>query len=323
MSRDEKKAPRPQTPRPMRDGARQRWCFTINNYTNEHEEQLKKLFEEGVVKYLVYGREVAPETKTPHLQGYLNFGTTRKRLQTVKNLCPALSHAHLEGAKGNGNQNRTYCIKEGDFVEFGEVINQGKRTDLDDMKARVQEGVYDMYELLTEFPSAWKYQRVLGQYIRLAQKRRRAPTDPLAGKQLYEWQKTCLSLVTNPAPERKVHWFLDPVGANGKTTLAMKLMCDFPGEVFYTSGGRFPDIAFAYLNEGMPDNIILDFPRDKEEYVNYGAIENFKNGIFTSPKYASQTVFRSITTVIVFANFEPDRSKLSEDRWQVHNIRSL
>jgi len=45
------------------------WCFTLNNYKAIDEAILRQLDS----KYLIYGYETAPETGTPHLQGYVYF----------------------------------------------------------------------------------------------------------------------------------------------------------------------------------------------------------------------------------------------------------
>lgn len=86
------------------------WCFTINNYTAEDESSLLTLGH----RYLVYGREVG-ECGTPHLQGFVVFGTV-KSLRTLKSLMP---RAHLEPSKADSLCNFKYCTKDGDFVEDG------------------------------------------------------------------------------------------------------------------------------------------------------------------------------------------------------------
>lgn len=45
------------------------WVFTWNNYTPEDEQAIQAI----KCQYLCYGREVAPTTGTPHLQGYVYF----------------------------------------------------------------------------------------------------------------------------------------------------------------------------------------------------------------------------------------------------------
>jgi len=83
------------------------WCFTINNPKTLDKEKVLALQAE----YLVCGEEEG-EQHTPHLQGYLYFGTVKSRSQISK----MLPRAHLVAAKGTGQQNRDYCTKEGKIL---------------------------------------------------------------------------------------------------------------------------------------------------------------------------------------------------------------
>ena len=85
------------------------FVFTLNNYTDESLIVLDELD----CKYLIYGKEVAPSTGTPHLQGYVSFPSPRSLSSVRKKIVGA----HVSVAKGTGVQNRDYCIKEGDFTE--------------------------------------------------------------------------------------------------------------------------------------------------------------------------------------------------------------
>lgn len=87
------------------------WAFTVNNYSEEDQQQVEALD----TQYLVYGKEKGEEG-TPHLQGYAYFKTQR----TLTSLKKKLPRAHLEVAKGSAEQNRVYCTKEGEFVERGD-----------------------------------------------------------------------------------------------------------------------------------------------------------------------------------------------------------
>ena len=64
---------------------------------------------------MVVGRERAPLTGTPHLQGYLHFEHGIS-FSGLKRLLPGV---HFEKARGDGKSNQTYCTKEGDFFEVG------------------------------------------------------------------------------------------------------------------------------------------------------------------------------------------------------------
>jgi len=86
------------------------WCYTLNNYSEAEYDSILAL----ECTYHVCGKEVGSEG-TPHLQGYIVFNNV-KPFNGVKRLMP---RAHLEAAKGNSEQNLTYCSKGGDYVEKG------------------------------------------------------------------------------------------------------------------------------------------------------------------------------------------------------------
>lgn len=80
-----------------------KWCFTLNNYT---EEELDKI--SGIdCRYLLYGMEIG-EKGTPHLQGYIVF-EWQKTLHRMKKYIP---RAHFEPARGTHKENYAYCTKE-------------------------------------------------------------------------------------------------------------------------------------------------------------------------------------------------------------------
>lgn len=83
------------------------------------------------------------------------------------------------------------------------------------------------------------------------------------------------------------------------------------------TGGKNQDIYYAYNYEQV---VIFDLPRAKEEYVPYDVMESFKNGYFLSTKYECKPVRFNPPHVIIFANFHPDMTKLSYDRWEIKEI---
>lgn len=90
------------------------FCFTLNNYTDEEVEKLSNL----ECKYLGFGKEVG-ESLTPHLQGLVVFKNPRSLKGVIKDA--VFKRAHLEVMKGSFEQARTYCQKEGCFVEQGDA----------------------------------------------------------------------------------------------------------------------------------------------------------------------------------------------------------
>ncbi|WAE43137.1 MAG: replication associated protein [Cressdnaviricota sp.] len=78
-----------------------RWCYTNNNPLPTES------IPDSEVVYHIFGNEIAPETNTPHQQGFVIF-QKRLRLTAVKKFLP---RAHWEIAKGTDEQNVTYCSK--------------------------------------------------------------------------------------------------------------------------------------------------------------------------------------------------------------------
>ena len=66
------------------------FCFTINNPVDD------TLPQTWPYEYLVYQKEEAPTTKTPHLQGYVYFKSARTLAQMKK----LDAGAHWIAAKG-------------------------------------------------------------------------------------------------------------------------------------------------------------------------------------------------------------------------------
>jgi len=85
-----------------------RWCFTLNNYT-EQEISSIVLICESECKFGLIGKEVG-ESLTPHLQGYLEF-ITKVRPKGL-----FTSRIHWEKCRGNRVDNVTYCSKEDNLI---------------------------------------------------------------------------------------------------------------------------------------------------------------------------------------------------------------
>ena len=78
-----------------------RWCFTLNNYTDDETKSILEQVKDTDTKYIL-GFEVGDQG-TPHIQGYMEFKNARS-FASMKKMIP---RAHLEKAKGNTKQNYT------------------------------------------------------------------------------------------------------------------------------------------------------------------------------------------------------------------------
>lgn len=133
---------------------------------------------------------------------------------------------------------------------------------------------------------------------------------------LYTWELEILQILKKPIDDRKIFWFWEPTGNIGKSTFT-KYLCHYHNAV--PVEGKKNDILYCCANFET-DLYIFDFERSMEEYVSYGAIEKVKNGCFMCSKYESKPIIRNCPNIFVFANFEPDTSMLSKDRWVIKKL---
>lgn len=152
----------PRAPRdPDNDGKKHHaWAFTWNNYTDETISRLEKLGQAiSTVKYLAYGKEVAPTTGTPHLQGVIvyvhaqHFNTVRA--QVGVKCVPRYKNS-------TDDKLIDYCQKDHDFTEYGTRPAQGERTDLETLRDQIAAGTTTVDDILREHPSIYhQYGRTL------------------------------------------------------------------------------------------------------------------------------------------------------------------
>jgi len=110
------------------------FVLTWNNYPADWEEKVRAV----KTTYFVCGKEEAPTTGTPHIQGYFELinAMTGKSIRKKMPGCWA-------GAKSNNStpkQAADYCKEDGDFIEEGTISNQGKRNDIEAVKEALNEG---------------------------------------------------------------------------------------------------------------------------------------------------------------------------------------
>lgn len=122
-----------------------RFVYTLNNPTLE-----ELVIVNGIIanaRYHIVGYEKG-ENNTPHLQGYIAFNRVI-RFNALKRL---LERAHWEPARSSEAINIKYCSKDGDFVEYGNREQQGKRSDLASVADAIARGV-DLSEVAADHPA--------------------------------------------------------------------------------------------------------------------------------------------------------------------------
>lgn len=131
-------------PRIRTDDQKQRRRHALTFHTEPNwtivEAEFADPMETKTLRYFVSGREIAPTTGKVHWQSYaewfkpMSFTAIKKffRDNTV----------HIENAKFDFETNKGYCMKDGDFKEFGTpaCMTQGERVDLVSVRDHYEAG---------------------------------------------------------------------------------------------------------------------------------------------------------------------------------------
>ena len=86
-----------------------RWCFTLNNYTDEDVSSIVPILEQRC-DIVCIGKEIG-EQGTPHLQGYFELKTKNRPLSLGLS-----AKIHFEKCKGNRTANIEYCSKDSELI---------------------------------------------------------------------------------------------------------------------------------------------------------------------------------------------------------------
>lgn len=248
------------------------WHIVINNFTPEDLKSWKELCDQSL-KY-VWQEEIGKDTKTPHIQGHIEFKNPKK----WTTLCNKLPRACIKKVR-NIKASEDYCKK------------------LDTRAGEVHQKGFDKKQSLEERLLEIKYKDVVWK----------------------DWQKNIINVIASTPDKRKIFWILDERGNAGKSFLckyiALKYNC-------IIASGKTDNIFNQVLTwrTKNPDElqippVIIDVPRSEFAHVNYGAIEQLKNGFLYSGKYEGGKVFGLSPHVIIVANSPYKEGQMSEDRW--------
>lgn len=300
------------------------YIWTHNNYTPDDIEYLRSEIA-SKCRYVIWGKELAPTTGTPHLQGFIVFSTLKGYSQVLK-LFSGLSKGKLDYLNHVGVDNgcRDYSVKDDQWEEHGERPDTKKR------KA-------EKAGLSNE--DRWKRNRRLAEEGRFAEmdddiyfkfyKTAKAiaadhevvePIDWTPGGAPYDikwqWQLDLMEILASDPDPRAIHWIYEEAGNYGKSAMATYLARNHNSYV--VTNGKSADLAYAYKKERI---VIFDCARTTDwDKVNYGFIEDIKNGRLFSPKYDSKRIYFPIPHVIIFANQPPAEGKFSQDRIRLWNL---
>lgn len=287
-----------------------RFCFTLNNPTGLLD--LDNLPD--CVTFVIYQEEVGL-SGTHHLQGYIETAKPM-RYTTLVNLLD-WDPGHWSVAKGTATENIAYCSKEDSRVggpfRVGDPApdnKQGARNDLAMVQEAIHAGATD-FELFRDHPCVMaRCRKFVSEYRSLWRQSQLPATDfvPRVG-----WQSDLQAELAMPVTPRIIIWIYDLIGNVGKSYFAL----NSDPEAYYVSGGKHSDIYYAY---DCQKKVFFDWPRSSEDTFPYAVLEKIKDGCIFKAKYESSVVRFPSPHIVVFANFRPDESKLSLDRWDIRDV---
>lgn len=205
------------------------WALTLFNYSEEDYNAWKALEDDERVRWMIFGKEICPKSKKPHLQGaiFLHRKTTMKGLKKILGRKDVHCSNWYAGDLHGADDNAAYCSKDGvDVHEFGERPHPGKRVDLQAIR-----------EIVDEHKSMRSVLQVASNYQQL------------------QIAKVCLTYVDPPKrPDLEVYWFWGPTGC---------------GKSFTASEEAGPDVYRCHSSnqwwdgyDGQLNVIIDDYRRD-------------------------------------------------------------
>ena len=288
------------------------WCFTEFDLENDPKQW------DDHVTWCKWSVEKCETSGRLHYQGVLRLNKKNRLAFMKKNLSKT---AHWEVTKSVAASQK-YVQKENTHVEgpfeYGEQQHQGERTDVRKLVEGIRAG--RTYQAMAKENPSYYDER----YAKIAKRCKdhldaEVAEEALAVKfqqPLRQWQIEAVNLLMIQ-PDRQVLWIVDHEGNSGKTFLSQYLEYVLKYQVL--SGGKHADIAYA-LDCGAA-GYAFDFCREEgEDRTPYKILEKIKDRLVPSMKYESVMKRLVNNRLICFANFGPEKMKMSLDRWKVCEV---
>nr|QXP07793.1 MAG: replication associated protein [Arizlama virus] len=297
------------------------FVFTCNNWeTNpDRVEALQLKLRGNEVVWAIYVPEVGENAGTPHLQGFVAF----KNKISWMGLCEACPGTWFEPAYGDYKQQWDYITKSIDGNE--DLITEfGTRPSFEKNSAKGGKATKEMWDDALQAAREGDFDRIPSNIYMIHRrvifdehKAWKNKVTPLENVNLRLWQRKLVKIIQGPVDSRKIYWFWEDIGNVGKSWMATYLLRNHQATVLST--GKTADIA--YLLDS-PTIVVFDISRAQGmEHVNFGVMEDIKNGRIFSPKYESIIKAFAVPHIIVFANEPCPHGKFSADRLQEINLQ--
>lgn len=280
-------------------------------------------------KFIIWQREVCPNTNRVHLQFYCQF-KDKLRLSSIKKIDAFWAQAHLEQAKGDADSNIAYCTKPdtalaGSQFRHGVPQRNGVANSWDQGLEALQDGA-TLEQIRTLYVKFYiRSLSTIKSYI-YARDASAVRSSWVLPEQPYPWQADILHILEVPtvpvlvAPhDRRVNWVYDYRGGKGKSVLVQMILRKYSDTAVLCISSSYKRVVEAMV--ATQHVVMMDLPRAYPmDKFQYDSLELIKNGAGARLMYNPETKYWRTPHLIVFSNARPDLSKLTIDRWNVLDL---
>jgi len=146
---------------------------------------------------------------------------------------------------------------------------------------------------------------------------------------LYPWQQECMKHINNKS-DREVYWIVGQKTNEGKSFF-QKYVKAMYGTSRVVSGINLKTNSKNICQSlrkyplATADIFLFNLGKSKKDYedINYGILEDLKDGSTFAEKYDSQNLkIRTPNIIMIFSNHFPDKKELASDRWKIFSIKN-
>lgn len=137
---------------------------------------------------------------------------------------------------------------------------------------------------------------------------------------LYPWQQKVVDEIKQEPDDRKIIWYWDGDGCKGKTQLVKYIAFHNQDRCRFSTTNKSSDIVT--LADPFIKIYLFNFTRTTEGFCPMMALEALKDGLVSDGKLKKEMkqVIMNSPHIYVFANYAPDRNKMTADRWDIRRI---
>lgn len=278
-----------------------KWVFTINS--SEHSPSMQQIYnllsdafkrDEGV-KDATFQIEVGTVTERPHIQGRIHYVKKRTK-SSVLQYFKTIYLTTFSDASDTLYKNTTISPEQDAQASIAYCSKSETR-----------------YPGTDTFHKLYKVPAYTGRDV------------SFIGNNLRPWQRFVMKLLDDkPYDTRKIYWFVDHIGASGKSCFAKYLLFNFPTSVgIIDDSGTSAQLKATAYNIGPREVYLVDLPRVRPSTMDdiMRCLEVIKGGRLSTTLYGGAApILFDPPLMLVFSNSYPKTEDMSRDRWQIYKI---